>query len=1024
MIFFQPILSSSSHCFLFRVITTVIFLVAFNIHGAAAIDTTKYQVVRYTDENGLPQNSIKAMAADEMGNIWLCTEDGLVRFNGERFEQFSRHNLSINSSRFGDFLFDATAKNLYAVNSFQEIIYLKGGKPTPDSGFYKERLRALSLRGNANANAKWDPLPAWHRGVGLYNDTVMLFTSVSGYYELTKAGVARYEGASAVWKQPLSDALPGEHFFTLGNELFRFQQNGTIQGFTGTGIHEYAVPALTGRLKDDSRIFRSTDGGSVILYNNQNFFEIAKTGGSFSCRLLLSNFDADEHVINCAYISPVTQQFFLGSATEGLYRFIPSPFMISRAETTHGFNIFYSMIEFQAGRLLASQGAIIDHGSLSKDRRPLMPQVSDKYSVVKDEDGFLWTKKDRRIYRLDADARQILDSIQISSPINCLYRGFDNQLWIGTQAGIQRMSIAKGSGSLAVVAAQLAHVTCFSESQDSTLWIGTLHGLYTLKKNSSTPEHSAALPSQYIRSIYSGTGGRTWITTYGDGFALFDNGKFCQLPLDTKGYLRSSHCIMEDHKGFFWISTNKGLFQISKEDLINYSKDRSLHPYYQYYSTEQGLNTNEFNGGCQPCAARISGGLLSFPTIDGVVSFVPDTVSGIYPSYPFTVDEVLIDNKPVRFMETLQVPRGMSQLTVRVSTANWSHPDNLRIFFALEKKGEAPVWYPVPDNRTINLTTLPTGEFTLRIRKQNGFGNTNYLEWSLPLHVPAPWFLQPVAFIVMVILAALLTGGIIRLRVRIVKRKNASLQEQIRDNTAELQAALNELTISEQALRQQTKLQQQLLAAFSHDIKAPMKHLMFTVERLSQRLQKQDTLAHSKVTESIHHHIRRLYHLMNNILQYIRSQMNGGQRLITPVSLSQVLQEKLTIFEDLAQERNTVLDQAVDTDLKVMTDELLFSIILHNLIDNAVKVTVNGVVTITAKKVASGCELTVHDTGIGMSEELVSWVNEVYDTDSRHAEQVTGLGLMIVKDLSALLQIRLKAESMPGNTMVTLFIPD
>ncbi|MCG2613541.1 ATP-binding protein [Terrimonas sp. NA20] len=988
---------------------------------AADVDTSRYQHIRYTDENGLPQNSIKAIAADEVGNLWLCTEDGLVRFNGERFEQFSRHNIQVNSSRFGDFLYDGPVKKLYAVNSFQEIVRLEGGKVLNDSVFYPARLRALSL--HRNETAQHDPLPAWHRGAGLYTDTVVFFTSVAAHYDLTRNYIAKYKGTQLVWKQQVNVALPADHFFTLGDDLFQLREEGYIEGFTQDSIRKFSISGLTGALKSNFRIFRSTDGRNLILYNDRQFFEITKSGNTFSCRLVLNDFDADQHVINCAFLSPVTQQLFLGSATEGLYRFITSPFINSRAETAHGFNIFYSLLEFQPGRLLTGQGMIIDRGQISKDRRPLMPLVSDKYTMLKDADGFIWTKKERWVFRLNHDATQVLDSLLMSSAVNALYRGLDNSIWIGTQLGLYRINVKNGLHTAALIIELPSHVTCLAEATDSTMWIGTLHGLYTLKRNGSSALLSTALPTQYIRSIYTEKSGRTWVTTYGDGFSLFDNGQAWRMPLDTKGYLRSSHCIIEDPGGNFWIPTNKGLFQISKNDLVNYSRDRLLHPYYQYYSTEQGLNTNEFNGGCQPCGSMLSGGRITLPSIDGVVSFMPDSIAGTYPSYPFTVDEILIDNRPVSLASVLNVPRGMSQLTVRISTANWSHASNLRIFFALVKKGEQPVWYPVPDNRTINLTTLPTGDFTLRIRKQNGFGKSNFLEWSMPLHVPAPWFLQPVAFVLLVIIAAVLTWGIIRLRLRIVRRKNILLQEQIKENTAELQAALEELTLSEQTLRQQTKLQQQLLAAFSHDIKAPMKHLMFTFERISQNIQNLDPESYGKFTESIYHHTRRLYHLMNNILQYIRSQMNGGQRQIVTVKLARLLEEKLTIFQDLANERETTLRSNVSAALDVQTDELLFSIILHNLVDNAVKVTVGGVVTITAQRSATGCELIIHDTGIGMSEELITWVNEHADADPRPPEQVTGLGLMIVKDLAALLHISVKVESRPGNTLFRLFIP-
>jgi len=46
-----------------------------------------YDLTQYTHKDGLPQNSIKAIAQDSKGLIWIGTESGLVRFDGLRFKK-------------------------------------------------------------------------------------------------------------------------------------------------------------------------------------------------------------------------------------------------------------------------------------------------------------------------------------------------------------------------------------------------------------------------------------------------------------------------------------------------------------------------------------------------------------------------------------------------------------------------------------------------------------------------------------------------------------------------------------------------------------------------------------------------------------------------------------------------------------------------------------------------------------------------------------------------------------------------
>uniref|UniRef100_A0A183CSH1 HTH luxR-type domain-containing protein n=1 Tax=Globodera pallida TaxID=36090 RepID=A0A183CSH1_GLOPA len=60
-----------------------------------------YWVQHFTDENGLPQNSVKAILRDGNGFIWLTTEAGVVRFDGHSFLTFDRSDLPISSNRIG-----------------------------------------------------------------------------------------------------------------------------------------------------------------------------------------------------------------------------------------------------------------------------------------------------------------------------------------------------------------------------------------------------------------------------------------------------------------------------------------------------------------------------------------------------------------------------------------------------------------------------------------------------------------------------------------------------------------------------------------------------------------------------------------------------------------------------------------------------------------------------------------------------------------------------------------------------------
>lgn len=51
------------------------------------------------DSEHLPQNSVKNIVEDKFGFIWIATENGIVRFDGENFKNFNINNLKIKSNR-------------------------------------------------------------------------------------------------------------------------------------------------------------------------------------------------------------------------------------------------------------------------------------------------------------------------------------------------------------------------------------------------------------------------------------------------------------------------------------------------------------------------------------------------------------------------------------------------------------------------------------------------------------------------------------------------------------------------------------------------------------------------------------------------------------------------------------------------------------------------------------------------------------------------------------------------------------
>ena len=100
---------------------------------------------------------------------------------------------------------------------------------------------------------------------------------------------------------------------------------------------------------------------------------------------------------------------------------------------------------------------------------------------------------------------------------------------------------------------------------------------------------------------------------------------------------------MPDGKGFCWISTNHGLFKVSINALITAYENNLPEIYYHYFGKDDGIFNTEFNGGCQPCALKLSNGLFSFPSMNGLVVFDPAVENALPPAGQLFIDEIWVD---------------------------------------------------------------------------------------------------------------------------------------------------------------------------------------------------------------------------------------------------------------------------------------------------------------------------------------------------------------------------------------------
>lgn len=189
--------------------------------------------------------------------------------------------------------------------------------------------------------------------------------------------------------------------------------------------------------------------------------------------------------------------------------------------------------------------------------------------------------------------------------------------------------------------------------------------------------------------------------------------------------------------------------------------------------------------------------------------------------------------------------------------------------------------------------------------------------------------------------------------------------------------------------------------------------------------------------EQIHHSANNLYHLLENLLQWSRSQLQGIKMKAETVQLRKIIDENIKILEQNAQEKNITLYHTVADNLFVSVDRNLLNAALRNLISNALKFTPpEHEVRLSAKRSWNWrheggptelVEVAVSDQGVGISQQnliKLFQINSHHTTLGTADEKGTGLGLILCKEMIELNGGEIWIESQLGKgTTVRFTIP-
>lgn len=265
-----------------------------------------------------------------------------------------------------------------------------------------------------------------------------------------------------------------------------------------------------------------------------------------------------------------------------------------------------------------------------------------------------------------------------------------------------------------------------------------------------------------------------------------------------------------------------------------------------------------------------------------------------------------------------------------------------------------------------------------------------------------------------------------------LRQLNANLEQIVAERTRELQATATRAEAAD-------RLKSAFLATMSHELRTPLNSIIGFTGTVLQGLAGPVNEEQQKQLGMVRSSARHLLELINDVLDL--SKIEAGQLRVRsePFNLPDSLSRVIAMITPLAERKGLGLDIRVAPDLgEMVSDRRRVEQIALNLLNNAIKFTARGTITLNARRVEDyrstseappqpALRLSIADTGIGIRD--VDQTNiflpfRQVDTGLSRQHEGTGLGLAICRRLATLLggQISVTSELAKGSEF-TVFLP-
>jgi len=242
-----------------------------------------------------------------------------------------------------------------------------------------------------------------------------------------------------------------------------------------------------------------------------------------------------------------------------------------------------------------------------------------------------------------------------------------------------------------------------------------------------------------------------------------------------------------------------------------------------------------------------------------------------------------------------------------------------------------------------------------------------------------------------------------------LKRANESLEQRVKDRTAELTTVNLELAQAQFFAEEANLGKTRFLAAVGHDILQPLNAARLYCASLTE---KAGDSGFAREAENIESSLDSVETILGAVLDISRLDAGAMKPSETVFEIGPLLKQIGTDFSPMAREKKLSLT-IVPSSLRIRTDRNLLRRLIQNLVSNAIKYTREGRILVGVRRQGDLAAIQVIDTGIGIPDDQLGKVFQEFTRleGGKREAQGLGLGLSIVDRLARVLRAELRIDS-------------